>query len=66
MISSRQLRSALWITAAQVCKDLGHFGFPEIVCEISQRVPEIQGIPGTNRHWRVGLVGVGSLRTALL
>ena len=57
------------MTAAQVRKDLGHFGqfgYPGIGYKSSQLIPEIRRILGTDRDWRVGLVGVGSLGTALL
>lgn len=67
--SSRQLGKALGVTAAQVRKDLGYFGqfgFPGLGYKIVQLIPEIRRILGTDKLWRVGLVGVGSLGTALL
>ncbi len=67
--SSSQLGKALGVTAAQVRKDLGYFGqfgFPGLGYKTDQLIPEIRRILGTDKLWNVGLVGVGSLGTALL
>jgi redox-sensing transcriptional repressor len=67
--SSQQLGRALGVTAAQVRKDLGYFGqfgFPGLGYKISNLIPEIQRILGTNRTWNVAIVGTGNLGSALL
>lgn len=67
-ISSRELGTALGLTAAQVRKDLGRFGqfgFPGVGYKIPELVLQIRRILGTDRTWNVALVGVGSLGTAL-
>lgn len=68
-ISSRELGAALGVTAARVRKDLGYFGqfgFPGLGYKISNLIPEIKRILGTDRFWNVALVGIGNLGTALL
>ena len=67
--SSQALGAALGVTAAQVRKDLGYFGqfgYPGLGYKISQLVPEVRRILGTDKVWNVALVGVGNLGTALL
>ena len=67
-ISSNELGSALGLTAAQVRKDLGHFGqfgFPGVGYKIPALINEIRRILGTDRVWNVALVGMGNLGTAL-
>lgn len=67
--SSSELGRSLGVTAAQVRKDLGYFGqfgFPGLGYKIDQLIPEVRRILGTDKRWQVGLVGVGSLGTALL
>ncbi len=67
-ISSRELGSALGLTAAQVRKDLGHFGqfgFPGVGYKIPELIRQIRRIIGTDRVWNVALVGMGNLGTAL-
>lgn len=68
-ISSSQLGKRLGFTDAQVRKDLahfGHFGHPGIGYRCEELVQEIRRILGTDRQWRVALVGVGNLGRALL
>jgi redox-sensing transcriptional repressor len=68
-VSSSQLARALGLTAAQVRKDLayfGQFGFPGVGYKVPNLVQEIRRILGTDRTWRVALVGAGNLGTALL
>ncbi len=68
-ISSSQLGKLLGFTDAQVRKDLahfGHFGHPGIGYRCQELVQEIRRILGTDRQWRVALVGVGNLGRALL
>jgi redox-sensing transcriptional repressor len=67
--SSQQLGAALGVTAAQVRKDLGYFGqfgFPGLGYKISNLIPEIKKILGTDRSWNVAMVGIGNLGNALL
>jgi redox-sensing transcriptional repressor len=67
-ISSQGLGSALGLTAAQVRKDLGHFGqfgFPGVGYKIPELIRQIRRIMGTDRIWRVALVGMGNLGSAL-
>ena len=68
-ISSQQLATAVGVTAAQVRKDLGYFGqfgFPGVGYRIDHLIAEIRRILGTDRTWKVALVGVGKLGSALL
>jgi redox-sensing transcriptional repressor len=68
-ISSSQLGRQLGFTDAQVRKDLahfGHFGHPGIGYRCQELIGAIRIILGTDREWRVGLVGVGNLGRALL
>ena len=67
--SSSQLGRRLGFTDAQVRKDLahfGHFGQPGIGYRCDDLVQAIRKILGTDREWRVALVGVGNLGRALL
>lgn len=67
--SSQQLGSALGVTAAQVRKDLGYFGqlgFPGVGYKIADLVPAIRRVLGTDRSWKVALVGIGNLGSALV
>ncbi len=67
--SSSQLGQRLGFTDAQVRKDLahfGHFGHPGIGYRCEELVAAIRKILGTDREWKVGLVGVGNLGRALL
>lgn len=68
-ISSSQLGRQLGFTDAQVRKDLahfGHFGHPGIGYRCRELIEAIKIILGTDREWRVALVGVGNLGRALL
>lgn len=68
-ISSSQLGRRLGFTDAQVRKDLahfGHFGHPGIGYRCEELIGEIRKILGTDREWRVALIGVGNLGRALL
>jgi len=67
--SSSQLGHRLGFTDAQVRKDLAHFGnfgHPGIGYRCDELVSAIRKILGTDREWRVALVGVGHLGQALL
>ena len=69
MISSRELAESTGTTAAQVRKDLSHFGsFGKrgqgySVSELKTRLEEILGL---TRRWRVAVIGVGRIGSALL
>ena len=67
--SSSQLGRRLGFTDAQVRKDLahfGHFGHPGIGYRCEELIDAIRCILGTDRQWKVALVGVGNLGRALL
>jgi redox-sensing transcriptional repressor len=52
-----------------VRKDLGYFGqfgFPGLGYKISNLIPEIRRILGTERSWNLVMVGIGNLGNALL
>jgi redox-sensing transcriptional repressor len=68
-VSSSQLGQALEITDAQVRKDLayfGQFGYPGIGYRVLELRDSLRSVLGTDRTWRVGLIGVGNLGRALL
>jgi redox-sensing transcriptional repressor len=68
-VSSTQLGAALDITDAQVRKDLayfGQFGYPGIGYRVAELREALRGVLGTNRTWKVALIGVGNLGRALL
>lgn len=68
-VSSSQLGQALEITDAQVRKDLayfGQFGYPGIGYRVPELRDSLRSVLGTDRTWRVGLIGVGNLGRALL
>jgi redox-sensing transcriptional repressor len=67
--SSNQIGDLLGFSDAQVRKDLAHFGpfgYPGIGYRCAELVPAIRRILGTDRQWRIGIVGVGNLGRALL
>lgn len=67
--ASYQLAEELDINDSQVRKDLtyfGQFGKPGMGYETTRLKREIQKILGLTRKWRVALVGVGNLGSALL
>ncbi|MCB9850996.1 MAG: redox-sensing transcriptional repressor Rex [Phycisphaerales bacterium] len=68
-VSSKQLGQALRFTDAQVRKDLayfGQFGQPGIGYDVNELIARLRSILGTDRTWRVLLVGAGNLGRALL
>jgi len=68
-VSSKQLGQALRFTDAQVRKDLayfGQFGQPGIGYDVEELIGRLRGILGTDRTWKVLLVGAGNLGRALL
>lgn len=67
-ISSRQLGETLNLTDAQVRKDLayfGPFGHPGIGYRVTDLIGQIRHILGTDRTWKVIIVGAGNLGRAL-
>ncbi len=67
-ISSRQLGEALNLTDAQVRKDLAYFGpsgHPGIGYRVADLIERIRLILGTDRTWKVIIVGAGNLGRAL-
>lgn len=68
-VSSKQLGQALRITDAQVRKDLayfGQFGQPGIGYAVDELIARLRAILGTDRTWKVLLVGAGNLGRALV
>ncbi len=69
MVSSHQLGEVLQVTPAQIRKDLsyfGRFGKQGRGYSVENLLEELRDIMGLNRHWNVGLVGVGRLGRAIL
>lgn len=67
--SSGRLGRQLGFSDAQVRRDLayfGHFGQPGVGYRCDELVEAIRSILGTDREWRVAMVGVGNLGRALL
>ena len=68
-ISSKQLGESLGLTDAQVRKDFayfGQFGHPGIGYRVDDLVSQLRKILGTDKTWKVLLVGAGNLGRALL
>lgn len=66
--SSGLLAERSGVTAAQVRKDLSHFGSfgtRGLGYDVGHLIDEIQTILGLDRRWRVGLVGAGNVGSAL-
>ncbi len=68
-VSSLQLARELHVTAAQVRKDLGYFGQfgrPGLGYRVAPLIDELRHIFGTDKTWKVVVIGVGALGRALL
>ncbi|HWB53247.1 MAG TPA: redox-sensing transcriptional repressor Rex [Tepidisphaeraceae bacterium] len=68
-VSSKQLGESLRLTDAQVRKDLayfGQFGHPGIGYRVEELTTRLRQILGTDKIWKVLLVGAGNLGRALL
>ena len=69
LISSHRLAQREGVTSAQVRKDLscfGSFGRRGLGYNVGHLREEIRAILGLDRRWRVAVVGVGNLGTALM
>ncbi|MBW1805258.1 MAG: redox-sensing transcriptional repressor Rex [Deltaproteobacteria bacterium] len=69
MVSSEKLAWLCQVNPAQVRKDLGYFGefgIRGVGYDIKDLQFEIKKILSINREWKMGIVGIGNLGTALL
>ena len=68
VVSSQELGDALGVTPAQIRKDLsyfGRFGKQGRGYSVQRLVAELRSILGLDRSWRMVLVGVGHLGSAI-
>lgn len=68
-VSSNELAQDIYVSAAQVRKDLsyfGDFGIRGLGYNVKSLISEIKSILGLYREWKVALIGVGRLGSALL
>ncbi len=68
-VRSREIGEALGLTDAQVRKDLrvlGLSGHPGVGYVIEEMLVRLRGLAGTDRGWRVALVGAGNIGKALM
>ncbi|HEY3228859.1 MAG TPA: redox-sensing transcriptional repressor Rex [Roseiflexaceae bacterium] len=68
LVSSHELGARINVTAAQIRKDLslfGEFGQQGRGYEVEQLLRQIERILGLTQEWRVALVGIGHLGTAI-
>ncbi len=68
-ISSEELGEVEGVTSSQVRKDLslfGSFGTKGLGYPVSELKRKIASILGLDRRWRVGLIGVGNIGSALI
>jgi redox-sensing transcriptional repressor len=68
-ISSKELANLLRLTPAQVRKDLsffGAFGTRGLGYSVAELAKQIGEIIGLNRRWKVAVVGVGNIGSALV
>ncbi|NWF93900.1 MAG: redox-sensing transcriptional repressor Rex [Syntrophaceae bacterium] len=69
VVSSAQLAGRCMVNAAQVRKDLayfGEFGIRGVGYYVKDLLADIKRILGLNREWRMAVIGVGNLGSALL
>jgi len=69
VVSSAQLASKCMVNAAQVRKDLayfGEFGIRGVGYYVKDLFADIKKILGLNKEWRMAIVGIGNLGSALL
>src|SRR6188768_566867 len=68
-VSSKQLGESLGLTDAQVRKDFayfGQFGHPGIGYRVDDLIAQVKKILGTDKVWKVLLIGAGNLGRALM
>jgi redox-sensing transcriptional repressor len=68
VVSSRKLALLCRVRSAQVRKDLsyfGEFGVRGVGYDVRALIREIQSILGTDRTWKLAIVGLGNMGTAL-
>jgi redox-sensing transcriptional repressor len=69
VVSSAQLANKCMVNAAQVRKDLayfGEFGIRGVGYYVKDLLSDIKRILGLNKEWKMALIGVGNLGSALL
>ena len=69
VVSSAQLANKCLVNAAQVRKDLayfGEFGIRGVGYYVKDLLQAIKRILGLNKEWRMALIGIGDLGSALL
>jgi redox-sensing transcriptional repressor len=69
VVSSAQLATKCAVNAAQVRKDLayfGEFGIRGVGYYVKDLLQDIKRILGLNREWRMAVIGIGNLGSALL
>lgn len=69
VVSSRKLALLCRVRSAQVRKDLsyfGEFGVRGVGYDVRGLIQEIHRILGTDREWKLGIIGLGNLGVALL
>ncbi len=69
VVSSAHLAAHCGVNAAQVRKDLayfGEFGTRGVGYFANELMHDIKGILGLNKEWRMAIVGIGNLGSALL
>ena len=69
VVSSAQLANKCMVNAAQVRKDLayfGEFGIRGVGYYVEDLLNDIKRILGSNKEWRMALIGVGNLGSSLL
>ena len=68
-VSSKELAKREKLTPAQVRKDLsffGSFGTRGLGYNVNELKQKIESILGINREWRVALIGIGNIGSALV
>ena len=69
VVSSAQLANLCMVNAAQVRKDLayfGEFGIRGVGYYVKDLLSNIKKILGSNKEWKMAVVGIGNLGSALL
>ena len=69
VVSSAQLANRCLVNAAQVRKDLayfGEFGIRGVGYYVKDLLHDIKRILGLNKEWKIAVIGVGNLGSALL